>query len=45
MIYLTGCKSPEEDNQVEDEKEFDLSLLEITSPETADEVDDGLGKY
>lgn len=38
----SGCKSPEEDNQVEDEKEFDLSLLEITSPETADEADDGL---
>ena len=45
IIYLKGCKSPEEDNEVEDEEEFDLSLLEITSPETADETDDGLGKH
>ena len=45
MIYLTGCKSPEEDNEVEDEEEYGLSLLEITSPETTDETDDGLGKY
>lgn len=45
MIYLTGIKSPEEENEVDDEEEFDLSLLEITSPETADEADDGLGKY